>query len=76
MSGTARRPRPGGVESDDPTVAGTMTMSWLLTAVPGGTNVEIRADDVPPGISEADHATGLASSLDNLASFVERPTDD
>jgi hypothetical protein len=34
--------------------------------------VEIRADDVPDGISAEDHAAGLASSLANLAAYLER----
>ena len=58
--------------SDDPAFAGTMTMTWEVTAVEGGTRVEIVADDVPDGISVEDHATGLASSLANLADYVER----
>lgn len=58
--------------SDDPANAGTMTMTWELTAVDGGTRVEIRADDVPAGISAEDHAAGLASSLRNLATYLER----
>ncbi len=58
--------------SADPAFAGTMTMTWQVTAVPGGSRVEIRADDVPSGISAEDHAAGLASSLDNLARYVER----
>lgn len=57
--------------SDDPSLAGTMTVTWLLTPTPAGTDVEIRADDVPDGISPADHAEGMASSLANLARFVE-----
>ncbi len=48
--------------SDDPAYAGTMTMTWEVTAVDGGTRVDIRADDVPDGISADDHAAGLASS--------------
>ncbi|MFV2085165.1 SRPBCC domain-containing protein [Micromonospora sp. LOL_021] len=58
--------------ADDPAYAGTMTMTWEVTAVNGGTRVEIRADDVPAGISPADHAAGLASSLTNLATYVEQ----
>jgi uncharacterized protein YndB with AHSA1/START domain len=58
--------------SDDPAYAGTMTMTWEVTAVDAGTRVEIRADDVPDGISAEDHATGLASSLANLAAYLER----
>ena len=59
-------------ESDDPRYAGTMTMSWDVEAVPEGTMVEITATGVPKGISAEDHAKGLASSLANLARFLER----
>ena len=62
-------------ESDQPEFAGTMTMTWAVTAVEGGTRVDITADDVPDGISAEDHATGLASSLGNLAAYVEGGTD-
>lgn len=57
--------------SDDPAFAGTMTMTWTLTEVDGGTEVSVRADDVPPGISASDHEAGIASSLANLAVHVE-----
>jgi uncharacterized protein YndB with AHSA1/START domain len=57
--------------SGDPAFAGTMTMTWEVTAADGGTRVDITADDVPDGISAEDHATGLASSLANLAEYVE-----
>ena len=58
--------------ADDPAFAGTMTMTWAVTAVDGGTRVDITAEDVPSGISAEDHAAGLASSLENLARHVER----
>ena len=58
--------------SDDPAYAGTMTMTWEVTAVDAGARVGIRADDVPDGISAQDHAAGLASSLANLAAYLER----
>jgi uncharacterized protein YndB with AHSA1/START domain len=57
--------------SDAPEFAGTMTMTWTVQDTPCGTLVEIVADDVPDGISAEDHVAGLASSLDNLATFVE-----
>ena len=57
--------------SEDPAFAGTMTMTWTVRAVDGGTLVEITADDVPDGISAEDHAAGLASSLDNLVGYVK-----
>lgn len=56
--------------SDDPSFAGTMTMTWSVTAGPDGTRADIRADDVPDGISAQDHAAGLRSSLANLARYV------
>ncbi len=56
--------------SDDPANAGTMTMTWELTAVDDGTRVDIRAEDVPAGISADDHAAGLSSSLENLATYL------
>ncbi|HWU74499.1 MAG TPA: SRPBCC family protein [Sphingomonas sp.] len=58
-------------ESDNPAYAGTMTMTWTLQAVAEGTEVKITARDVPSGISAEDHAQGLASTLANLADFVE-----
>jgi uncharacterized protein YndB with AHSA1/START domain len=58
--------------SDNPGFAGTMTMTWEVTAADDGTRVDIRADDVPAGISAEDHAAGLASSLANLAAHLER----
>lgn len=57
--------------SDDPQFAGTMTMTWAVAAVEGGTRVDIVADDVPDGISADDHAAGMASSLENLAAHLE-----
>ena len=58
-------------ESADPLFAGTMTMTWTLTTAPGGTQVGIECANVPPGIGAEDHAAGLASTLANLAAFVE-----
>jgi Activator of Hsp90 ATPase homolog 1-like protein len=58
--------------SGDPAYAGTMTMTWEVTAAGAGTRVDIVAEDVPDGISAEDHAAGLASSLRNLATYLER----
>jgi uncharacterized protein YndB with AHSA1/START domain len=58
--------------SDDPAFGGTMRMTWTLRATEVGTEVRIRADDVPPGITAEDHALGLEGSLANLAEFVTR----
>ncbi|GAA3431799.1 SRPBCC family protein [Kutzneria kofuensis] len=62
--------------SDDPAYAGTMVMTWSVAAAHPGTLVEIRADDVPDGISASDHAVGLASSLANLAAYAENDAED
>jgi uncharacterized protein YndB with AHSA1/START domain len=59
-------------DSEDPSFAGTMTMTWQVRDEHGRTRVEIVATDVPAGIDEQDHADGLASSLENLARFVEQ----
>jgi uncharacterized protein YndB with AHSA1/START domain len=58
-------------ESRDPSFAGTMTMTWTMNDVPGGTEVTVRAENVPQGISPKDHETGMRSSLENLAAFTE-----
>lgn len=61
--------------SDDPAYAGTMTMTWAIAAVTGGSRVTITADGVPEGVSAEDHAAGLCSSLDNLVRFLEAHPD-
>ena len=58
--------------SDDPAYAGTMIMHWEVSAVDAGTRVSIIAEDVPDGISAEDHAAGLASSLVQLAAYLEQ----
>ena len=58
-------------DSPDPAFAGTMTMRWVLEAAAGGTVVTVVAENVPPGISQADHEIGMNSSLAHLAAYVE-----
>ncbi|TMM13319.1 MAG: ATPase [Actinobacteria bacterium] len=58
--------------SDDPAYAGTMTMTWEVGAVEGGTRVDITADNVPDVVSPEDHAAGLTSSLMNLADYLKK----
>ena len=49
------------------------SLTVLPALIPSpGTRVDIRADDVPAGISAEDHAAGLASSLANLATYLEQ----
>ena len=59
-------------ESDDPAFAGTMTVTTTFRQVADGTEVTMACSDVPEGISAADHAAGIASSLANLAAYAER----
>jgi uncharacterized protein YndB with AHSA1/START domain len=58
--------------SDEPGYAGTMTMTWEVATAERGTRIDIRAENVPDGISAEDHAAGLRSSLANLAAYLER----
>jgi uncharacterized protein YndB with AHSA1/START domain len=58
-------------QSDDPSFAGTMRVVTTLAPVQGGTKVTISAENVPPGVSEADHLEGMNSTLKNLADFLE-----
>ena len=60
--------------SEDPAYAGTMTITWDVVPVAGGTRVDITADDVPDGVSPDDHAAGMHSSLLNLAKYLEDQT--
>ncbi len=57
-------------ESADAAFAGEMVMTWLFEPTTTGTKVTITAENVPAGISQADHDAGLRSSLENLAKFV------
>lgn len=58
-------------ESEDPAFAGAMTVTTKLDAQPDGTKVTILCENVPSGISQADHEAGIASTLANLAEFTE-----
>lgn len=58
-------------DAEDPAYAGTMTMTWSLAAADAGTEVTVTATGVPPGIDQQSHETGIASSLANLAAYVE-----
>lgn len=58
-------------ESGDPAYAGTMTLTTSLEDVPGGTNVTMKFDGLPPGIRPEDNETGTRQSLAKLAALVE-----
>ena len=57
-------------ESHDSSFAGQMLMTWSFAAVAEGTRVTVTAENVPPGISKADHDEGLRASLENLANYL------
>lgn len=59
-------------ESADPKFAGSMTVTTELTPVADGTEVKFTAENVPAGISAADHHAGMMSSLNNLNDFLKR----
>jgi hypothetical protein len=52
-------------------LAGTMIMTWSLEPRDGGTQVTVTAANVSPGISKADHDTGMNATLTNLGRFLE-----
>jgi uncharacterized protein YndB with AHSA1/START domain len=62
----------GDFTTDDPDFEGKMRTGWHFYPVPGGTRVEVVAENVPPGISKQDHEAGLSASLANLARYAEQ----
>jgi uncharacterized protein YndB with AHSA1/START domain len=62
-------------ESADASFAGEMVMTWTFDSLGEGTRVTITAENVPPGVSKADHDAGLRSSLENLARYLGRPAE-
>ena len=58
-------------ETDDPAFAGTMVLTTTLTALDGGTLVEVRHEGVPSGVRPEDNELGTRMALDNLAALVE-----
>ena len=57
-------------ESDQADFAGEMIMTWSFEPTEKGTRVTVTAENVPPGISQADHDAGLRATLENLANFL------
>lgn len=58
-------------ESDDPDMAGAMTITYLLADAEGGTEFLGIHEDLPPGVSPADNELGWRMSIDKLAKLVE-----
>jgi uncharacterized protein YndB with AHSA1/START domain len=60
-------------ETDDPTVRGEMTITYVLADAGDGTDVTGVHENLPPGVSVADNELGWRMSLDKLARLVEQP---
>lgn len=58
-------------ETNDPALAGVMTVTTTLRDVDGGTELSARHDGLPPGVSLADNELGWRMSLEKLAGVVE-----
>ena len=58
-------------ETLDPAFAGEMTMTVTLAEVAGGTEVNLRYENVPVGIRLEDNEAGTRSSLQKLAALLE-----
>jgi uncharacterized protein YndB with AHSA1/START domain len=62
-------------ESQDPSFAGEMTITFSLAEADGGTEVIVLCEDIPKGVRLEDNEMGCRSSLQNLAALVERGID-
>ncbi len=58
-------------ESDDPAMAGEMTITYSLTDADGGTYLVGIHENLPPGVSPAANEVGWRMSIDKLAGLVE-----
>ena len=57
--------------SDDPALLGEMTLAATFEAVPGGTNVSLLCENLPPGLRPEDNEEGSRQSLEQLARRFE-----
>ena len=58
-------------ESDEPSMQGEMTITYLLADAEDGTDLTGLHENLPPGVSSADNELGWSMSIDKLASLVE-----
>ena len=56
--------------SSDPTLGGTMTITWSLRPEGEGTRVTITASDVPDSLSSEQHQAAFAMTLANLDRYL------
>lgn len=58
-------------ETDDPLMAGEMTIRYVLADADGGTDLVGVHENLPPGVPPADNELGWRMSLAKLAKLVE-----
>jgi uncharacterized protein YndB with AHSA1/START domain len=58
-------------ESDDPAMAGEMTITYSLSEADGGTDLAGLHENLPSGVTPADNELGWQMSLAKLAKLVE-----
>ena len=58
-------------ESDEPTMAGEMTVTITFVEVPDGTEVTVHQEGIPEAIPPSDANAGWTDSLGTLAEIVE-----
>jgi uncharacterized protein YndB with AHSA1/START domain len=61
-------------ETDDPELAGAMTITITLADAEGGTDLTAVHEDLPESVAPEDNETGWRESLDRLATLVESDT--
>lgn len=61
-------------DSDDPSMAGEMTITYTLMDADGGTDLVGVHENLPPGVPTADNELGWRMSIDKLAALVEAET--
>jgi uncharacterized protein YndB with AHSA1/START domain len=60
--------------TDDPALLGEMTMVATFTPAPGGTEVTLLFENLPPGLQPEDNEAGARLSLEQLARRFETGT--
>jgi uncharacterized protein YndB with AHSA1/START domain len=58
-------------ETNDPTMMGEMTITYVLADADGGTDLVGIHEGLPAGVSPADNELGWRMSIDKLATLVE-----
>ena len=58
-------------ETDEPSMAGEMTVTVTFEAVPDGTEVTVMQENIPEAIPPEDSHAGWTDSLGNLATLLE-----